>query len=71
MEDNRGTHTDHLAGHHSIRINQRPTSIVPLFLGQMPFLLQPCQFILLGTGTKYAGWHTQWLGYVSVCVARQ
>ena len=46
MEDNRGRHTDHLAGHHSIRINQRPTSIVPPFLGQMPFLLQPCQFIL-------------------------
>jgi len=30
-EDIRGRHTDHPAGRHSIRINQRPTSIIPHF----------------------------------------
>jgi len=28
-EDNRGKHTDHLAGRHSIQTNQQPTSIMP------------------------------------------
>jgi len=28
-EDNRGRHTDHPAGRHSIQTNQRPTSIIP------------------------------------------
>jgi len=27
-----------------------------------PTIQQPSQFILVGTGTKYAGLHTQWLG---------
>jgi len=31
---------------HSIWTNQRSTSLIPLFLCQMPFLLQPSQFIL-------------------------
>jgi len=44
--DIRGRHTDNPAGHHSIRTNQRPTSLIPPFLCQMPFLLQPSQFIL-------------------------
>ena len=37
-EDNRGRHTDNPAERHSIRTNQRPTSIIPPFLRQMPFL---------------------------------
>jgi len=39
-------HPDTNAGGHSIRTNQWPTSVIPLFLGRMPFLLQPCQFML-------------------------
>ena len=31
-EDDRGRHTDHLAGRHSIRTNQRPPPIIPHFL---------------------------------------
>ena len=41
----RGRHTDNPAGRHSIRTNQRPTSLPP-FLRQIPFLQQPLQFIL-------------------------
>ena len=44
-EYNRCRHTDHLAGRHSIRTNQRPT-IIPPFLCQTPFLVQPSHFIL-------------------------
>jgi len=29
VEDNRSRHIDSPAGHHSIRTNQRPTSIIP------------------------------------------
>jgi len=46
-EDNRGRHTNNTAGRHSIRTNQRCTSIIPPFLLQMPFL-------------PYTGLHTQW-----------
>ena len=42
---NRGKHTNHPDGRHSIQTNQRPTIIRP-FLCQMPFLPQPSQFIL-------------------------
>ena len=45
-EDNRGRHTNHPAGRHSVRTNQRPTSHHPPLLCQMPFLPQPCHFIL-------------------------
>ena len=41
-----GRHTDSLAGCHSIRTNQWPTFINPLFLCWMPFLPQAAQFIL-------------------------
>ena len=61
-EDNRGRHTHNLAGRHSIRTNQWPTSTSTQCLCRMPFLPQPSQFIWLGRGTKYAGLHTQWLG---------
>jgi len=45
-EDNRGRHTDHPAGRHSIRTNQHsPPSSPPFFTGRMPFLPpnQKCQ----------------------------
>ena len=45
-EDNRGRHNDHLADRHSIWINERPNSIIPPFVRQMPFLPQPSHFIL-------------------------
>ena len=61
-EDNRGRHTDHLAGRHSVWTNQWPTSIIPP-LCQMPFLPQPPTLSWLGTITKYAGLHTQCCGH--------
>jgi len=45
-EDIRGRHTNHPAGCHSVRTNQRPTSIISPFLCRMPFLPQPSHFIL-------------------------
>jgi len=60
--------TIHLAERHPIRTNQRPTSIIPSFLHRMPFLLYAgCSSTLswLGTGTKYAGLHTQWRCYMT------
>jgi len=44
--DIRGRHTDNPAGRHSIRTNQRSTSVIPPFLRGMPFLPQPSHFIL-------------------------
>jgi len=44
--DIRGRHTDNPAGCHSIWTSQWPTSLIPQFLRWMPFLSQPCQFIL-------------------------
>jgi len=35
---NRGRHTDHPAGHHSILTNQCPPPLFPIFTGRMPFL---------------------------------
>ena len=63
--DSRGRHTDHPAGHHSIRTNQRPTSILPPFYARCPSCSNPAHLSWLGTGTRYAGLHTQWLGYNS------
>jgi len=60
-----GRHSDHPAGRHSIRSNQRPTSVISPFLCQIPFLPQPSHFILVGTGNKYAGLDTQWRGVVN------
>jgi len=45
-EDNRGRHTNNPDGCHCIGTNQWPTSIIPLFSRQMPFLPQSSQFIL-------------------------
>jgi len=42
----RGRHTDNLGGHHSVRTNQQSTSTNSPILCRMPFLSQPCQFIL-------------------------
>jgi len=50
MENNRGRHTDHPAGRHSIQTNQRPTSVIPPFLCRIPFLPQPSHFILAWDG---------------------
>jgi len=55
-EDNKGRHTDNPARRHSIQTNQRPTSIFPYFSCRNPPNLS-----WLGTGTKYAGLHNQWL----------
>ena len=57
-EDNRGRNTDNLAGHHSIRTNQRPTSVIPPFLHRMPFIPQPSHFILAWDGHQIC-----WLAY--------
>jgi len=38
------------------------TSVIPTIFMQDAFLTQPSQFIMAGTGTKYAGLHTKWLG---------
>ena len=58
-EDDRGRHTDNPTGCHSIRTNQIPTSNIPSpFLCQMPFLLQPSQFILAWDRHR-----TCWLAY--------
>ena len=35
-EDIRGRHANHPAGHHSIRTNQRPTSLIPHFYAGCP-----------------------------------
>jgi len=62
-EDNRGRHTDHLAGRHSIRTNQQPTPNHPHLYAGCPSCRNPANLSRLRTGTKYAGLHTQWLGY--------
>jgi len=43
--DNRGRHTDHPDGLHSVRTNQRPISNMQPFLCRMSFLPQPSHFI--------------------------
>jgi len=63
-ENNRGTHTNHLAGCHSIRTIQWPTSITPHFCARCPSCYNPPTLSWLGTGTKYAGLHTQWHGCI-------
>jgi len=61
-DDNRGRHTANPARSHSIRTNQRPTSIIPSFLRQMPFLPQPSQFILAWDRHQIWWFASQWLG---------
>jgi len=60
--DIRGRHTDNPAGRHFIRTNQRPTSLTAHFYARYPSCRNPPILSWLGTGTKYAGLHTQWLG---------
>jgi len=50
------------AGRHSIRTNQWPTSLIPHFYAGCPSC--PPNLSWLRTTTKYAGFHTQWLGCV-------
>jgi len=52
---------DYPDGHHSMRTNQWPTSIIPPFLCQIPFLPQPSQFILAWDWQHICWLHTQWL----------
>ena len=52
--------SDHTAGHPSIWTNQRPTSIIPHFYAGCTSCRYPPTLSWLGTGTKYAGLHTQW-----------
>jgi len=61
-EDNKGRHTDNLAGCHSTQTNQQPISIIPHFYAGCPSCRNPPNLSWLGTGTKYAGLHIQWLG---------
>ena len=58
----RGRHTDTLAGCQSIRTNQRPAPLFPHFCARCPSCHNPPNLSWLGTGTKCAGLHTQWLG---------
>jgi len=60
--DIRGRHTDNPAGRHSIRTNQRPTSIIPHFCAGCPSCRNAPNLSWLRAGTKYAGLHTQWRG---------
>ena len=63
--DIRGKHTNNLALRHSIRTNQRPTSLIPHFYAGYRSCRNPPNLSWLGTGTKYAGLHIQWLGFVA------
>jgi len=69
-EDNRGRHTDHPAGCHSIWINQRPTSFIPHFYARCPSCRNPPTLSWLGTGIKYSGLHTQWLCFDAALSSR-
>jgi len=62
QEKIRCRHTNNPAGCHSTRTNQRPTSLIPHFYAECPFCCNSPNFSWLGTGTNYAGLHTQWLG---------
>ena len=55
-------YTDNPAGCHSIRTNQRSTSLIPHFYTGCPSCCNPHTSSWLGTDTKYAGLHTQWIG---------
>ena len=59
--DIKGTRSNNPAGSHSIRTNQRPSPSSPHFLRQMPFLLQPSQFILAWDRHQIC-----WLAYPAV-----
>ena len=61
-EDNRDRHNDNPAGNHSIWTNQWLTAITPHFCTGCPSCHNPPNLSWLGTGTKYAGLHTHWLG---------
>jgi len=62
MGDIRGRHTDSPARRHSVWTNQQPISLIPHFYAECPFCRSPPNLCWLGTGTKYAGLHSQRLG---------
>ena len=69
-----GRNTDSPAGCHTIRTNRRPTSIIPHFYPGCSSFRNLPNLSWLGSGTKYAGLHTQWLGLYTtttthVCIA--
>ena len=51
--------------YYSILTSQQPTSLIPHFYARCPSCHNPSNLSWLGTGTKYAGLHTQWLGWGS------
>jgi len=61
--DIRGRHTNNAAGRHSIQTNERPPPSSPHFYARCPSCYNNLNLSWLGTGTKYAGLHTQWLVY--------
>jgi len=60
MKINRGRHTDHPAGRHSIRTDHCPPPLSPIDYATCLSCRNPPTLSWLGTGTKYAGLHTQW-----------
>jgi len=68
--DIRGRHTNNPAGRHSIWTNHRPTSLIPSFSCQMPFLPQPSQFILALDRHQicWLAYLDYWLGYVMLFI---
>ena len=61
--DIRGRHTNNVARRHSIQTNERPPPSSPHFYAGCHSCHNNLNLFWLGTGTKYAGLHTQWLVY--------
>ena len=55
-------HTHYPTGRHSVRTNQRSTSLIPRFYARCPSCHNRYNLSWLGTNTKYAGLHTPGLG---------
>jgi len=65
-EDNTGRHTNSLDGLPPIQTNWCPHLCHPHhFYAGCPSSHNPPNLSWLGTGTKYAGLHTRWLGYLN------
>jgi len=55
---------------HSIQTNQRPTSIIPLFVRRIPFLPQPSHFILAWDRHQicWLAYPVEWFVCACVCI---